>query len=44
MSKISNRARLTQLKEWLEARGTKASTGRKQTQQFSKTDYYKGKK
>jgi hypothetical protein len=40
MSKVSNTARYVQLKEWLESRGTKASTGRKQTKRFSKSDYY----
>ena len=43
MSKISNKARYVQLKEWLEIRGTKASTGTKPTRQFSKADYYKKK-
>lgn len=43
MSKVSNKARYTQLKEWLEARGTKASAGKNQTQRFSKADYYKQK-
>lgn len=43
MSKVSNKARYTQLKEWLDSRGTKASAGRKQTKQFSKADYYKQK-
>ena len=43
MSKISNKARLTQLKEWMESRGTTASAGKKQTKKFSKADYYKGK-
>lgn len=43
MSKISNKARYVQLKEWLETRGTKASTGRQPKQQFSKADYYKSK-
>lgn len=40
MSKVSNTARLQQLKEWLESRGTKASAGRKQTKRFSKSDHY----
>lgn len=44
MSKISNKARYVQFKEWLEARGTKASPGTKQTKQFSKTDHYKQKR
>lgn len=43
MSKISNKARYVQLKEWLESRGTKASAGRQPKQQFSKADYYKQK-
>lgn len=43
MSKISNKARYVQLTEWLASRGTKASAGRKQTNKFSKTDYYKTK-
>ena len=43
MSKISNKARYVQLKEWLETRGTKASAGRQPKQQFSKADYYKSK-
>jgi len=44
MSKISNSTRLTQLKEWLESRGTKASAGRKKTQKFSKANHYKQKR
>ena len=43
MSKISNKARVTQLKEWLESRSKKSSTGRKPKTNFSKADYYKSK-
>ena len=44
MSKVSNKARYVQLKEWLDSRGTKASTGRKQTKRFSKSDHYNKKR
>ena len=44
MSKISNKARLQQLKEWMESRGTKASAGKQQTKRFSKSDHYNKKR
>lgn len=44
MSKVSNKARYVQLKEWLESRGTKASAGKQQTRTFSKADHYKQKR
>ena len=42
MSKTSAKAQYQQLKEWLDARGTK-SASKKQVKQFSKLDYYNQK-
>lgn len=44
MSKVSNKARLTQLKEWMESRGTKMYTGTKPQRKFSKSDHYNKKR
>ena len=45
MSKISNKARLTQLKEWMESRGTKMSSGTSAPKRrFSKSDHYNKKR
>lgn len=44
MSKVTTKARYVQLKEWLAARGTKASTGRKRTAKFSKANHYNSKR
>lgn len=44
MSKISNKQRFTQLKEWLETRNKTTSKGSKPAKTFSKTDYYNKKK
>ena len=45
MSKISNKARLTQLKEWMESRGNKMTPSTNNSRRrFSKTDHYKGKR
>ena len=43
MSKISNKARVTQLKEWLESRSKKSSSPRRTKSNFSKAEYYKSK-
>ena len=43
MSKISNKARLTQLKEWMESRSKKSSSPRRTKSNFSKADHYKSK-
>lgn len=43
MSKVSNKARFTQLKEWLDSRSSGSSQKRRQVKNFSKADYYKSK-